>query len=192
MMTCQLLTCQVLHRRFNFTLQWFRHKSIFIVEFWISLHRKRSRTCWNNHTRRNITAWRWTRLKWHQGVVNISLNSLKQIVGSNQNTRDLINNISYKSYPTNFITFYEYVLNVHNVTPLQCVQQWTPSSRHWNFDGLPLTVETLYNTVNFCWNTHKRHSIARPKGRGMGCLLWVQRGTYCVDLSKLSSIKYLL
>ena len=56
----------------------------------------------------------------------------------------------------------------------------------------PNTVETLYNTVNFCWNTHKRHSIARPKGRGMGCLLWVQRATYCVDLSKLSSIKYLL
>ena len=54
------------------------------------------------------------------------------------------------------------------------------------------TVETLYNTVNFCWSTHKRHSIARPKGRGMGCLLWVQKATYCVDLSKLSSIKYLL
>ena len=57
---------------------------------------------------------------------------------------------------------------------------------HW------VTVETLYNTINFCWNTHKRHSIARPKGRGMECLLWVQRATYCVDLSKLSSIKYLL
>ena len=54
------------------------------------------------------------------------------------------------------------------------------------------TVETLYNTVNFCWSTHKRHSIARPKGRGMGCLLWVQKATYCVDLSNLSSIKYLL
>ena len=55
-----------------------------------------------------------------------------------------------------------------------------------------ITVETLYNTVNFCWSTHKRHSIARPKGRGMGCLLWVQRATYCADLSKLSSMKYLL
>ena len=55
-----------------------------------------------------------------------------------------------------------------------------------------ITVETLYNTINFCWNTHKRHSIARPKGRGMGCLLWVQRATYCVALSILSSIKYLL
>ena len=54
------------------------------------------------------------------------------------------------------------------------------------------TVETLYNTIDFCSSTHKRHSIARPKGRGMGCLLWVQRATYCVDLSKLSSIKYLL
>ena len=40
------------------------------------------------------------------------------------------------------------------------------------------TVETLYNTINFCSSTHKRHSIARPKGRGMGCLLWVQRATY--------------
>ena len=59
-------------------------------------------------------------------------------------------------------------------------------SGEWN------TVETLYKTINFCWSTHKRHSIARPKGRGMGCLLWVQRTTYCVDLSKLSSIKYLL
>ena len=55
-----------------------------------------------------------------------------------------------------------------------------------------ITVETLDNTINFCSSTHKRHSIARPKGRGMGCLLWVQRATYCVDLSKLSSIKYLL
>ena len=54
------------------------------------------------------------------------------------------------------------------------------------------TVETLYNTINFCWSTHERHSIARPKGRGMGCLLWVQRATYCVDLSIWSSIKYLL
>ena len=56
----------------------------------------------------------------------------------------------------------------------------------------PNTVETLYNTINFCWSTHKRHSIAHPKGRGMGCLLWVQRATYFVDLAILSSIKYLL
>ena len=75
----------------------------------------------------------------------------------------------------------------------------------WTVDGLNIpfnavicpvrhngTVETLYNTIIFCWSTHKRHSIARPKGRGMGCLLWVQRATYCVDLSILSSIKFWL
>ena len=61
-----------------------------------------------------------------------------------------------------------------------------------NDQGHGNIVETLYNTINFCWSSHKRHSIARPKGRGMGCLLWVQRATYCVDLSLLSSMKYLL
>ena len=69
-----------------------------------------------------------------------------------------------------------------------CFNSSAPGRLERNLD----TVETLYNTVNFCWSTHKRHSIARPKGRGMGCLLWVQMATYCVDLSKLSSIKYLL
>ena len=37
----------------------------------------------------------------------------------------------------------------------------------WHFN----TVETLYNTINFCWNTHKRHSIARPKGSSKGNIL---------------------
>ena len=69
---------------------------------------------------------------------------------------------------------------------------WIPKSVRGHLYIETGTVETLYNTVNFCWSTHKRHSIARPKGRGMGCLLWVQRATYCVDLSKLSSLKYLL
>ena len=31
-----------------------------------------------------------------------------------------------------------------------------------------------YNAVNFLTNIHKRHPIARPLGRGMGCLLWIQ------------------
>ena len=52
-------------------------------------------------------------------------------------------------------------------------------------------VETPYNTVKFCWSTHKRHSIARPKGRGMECLLWVQMATYCVDLSIIELYKIL-
>ena len=36
------------------------------------------------------------------------------------------------------------------------------------------TVRCHYNAVNFLQNIHKRHNIAHPSGRGMGCLLWVQ------------------
>ena len=35
------------------------------------------------------------------------------------------------------------------------------------------TVQCRYNAVNFLRNIHKRHPIARPWGRGMGCRLWV-------------------
>ena len=34
-------------------------------------------------------------------------------------------------------------------------------------------VRCRYNAVNFLTNIHKRHPIARPLGRGMGCLLWI-------------------
>ena len=88
----------------------------------------------------------------------------------------------------------------------KCKKEVTPLLKHWSYVFLALShqceivrerilsvdgtvddcgintvgyiVETLYNTINFCWSTHKRHSIARPKGRGMGCILWVQRATY--------------
>ena len=36
------------------------------------------------------------------------------------------------------------------------------------------TVRCRYNAVNFITNVHKRHPMARPLGRGMGCLLWIQ------------------
>ena len=36
------------------------------------------------------------------------------------------------------------------------------------------TVRCRYNAVNFLKNINKRHPIARPLGRGMGCLLWIQ------------------
>ena len=78
-----------------------------------------------------------------------------------------------------------WLLQLHDTIQMKLDYTWI----NYDHDN---TVETLYNTVNFCWSTHKGHSIARPKGRGMGCLLWVQRATYCVDLSKLSFIKYLL
>ena len=35
------------------------------------------------------------------------------------------------------------------------------------------TVRCRYNAVNFLQNSHNRHPIPRPWGRGMGCLLWV-------------------
>ena len=52
-----------------------------------------------------------------------------------------------------------------------------------------VTVETLYNTVNFCWSTHKRHSIARPKGRGMGCLFVSSKGNILCRLIKIELYK---
>ena len=78
------------------------------------------------------------------------------------------------------------------MTSLDLYNSWALAWSGTSFANFLSTVETLYNTINFCWSTHKRHSIARPKGRGMGCLLWVQRATYFVDLAILSSIKYLL
>ena len=36
------------------------------------------------------------------------------------------------------------------------------------------TVRCGFNAVNFITNIHKRHPMARPLGRGMGCLLWIQ------------------
>ena len=34
------------------------------------------------------------------------------------------------------------------------------------------TMQCRYNAVHFLPNPHNRHPIARPWGRGMGCLLW--------------------
>ena len=36
-----------------------------------------------------------------------------------------------------------------------------------------ITARCRYNTVIFFQYPHNRHPIARPSGRGMGCLLWV-------------------
>ena len=41
------------------------------------------------------------------------------------------------------------------------------------------TMRCHYNTVNFLQSSHNRHSIARPYGRGMGCLLWVLQSDSC-------------
>ena len=54
----------------------------------------------------------------------------------------------------------------------------------WSYHCLALshqyTVCCRYNTVNFLKkNIHKGHPIARPLGRAMGCLLWIQ---YLIDI----------
>ena len=36
-------------------------------------------------------------------------------------------------------------------------------------------MRCCYNAVNFLTNIHLRHPIARPLGRGMGCVSWIQR-----------------
>ena len=57
---------------------------------------------------------------------------------------------------------------------------WTPDDRPGcqtgRQQGRPEThtVQRHYNLVNFLQNIHEGHPIARPSGRGMGCLLWVQ------------------
>ena len=43
--------------------------------------------------------------------------------------------------------------HLHFILHYQYHSCWWPGS-------LCSTAETLYNTVNFCWSTHKRHSIA--------------------------------
>ena len=35
-------------------------------------------------------------------------------------------------------------------------------------------VVVSFITTFFFTNIHKRHSLARPQGRGMGCILWIQ------------------
>ena len=53
---------------------------------------------------------------------------------------------------------------------------WTralQTRRKWYWTGRK-TLQCRYNTVNFIRNCHNRHPIARPQGRAMGCLLWVQ------------------
>ena len=42
----------------------------------------------------------------------------------------------------------------------------------------PIPVWYYYNAVSFLENPHKRHPIAHPLGRGMGCLLWVHTLIY--------------
>ena len=50
-----------------------------------------------------------------------------------------------------------------------------------------VTNHTMFN--NFCWSTHKRHSIARPKGRGMGVSFVSSKGNIFCRLSNIELYK---
>ena len=93
------------------------------------------------------------------------------------------------------ITSLFYEAKTHNTDYRPCWRK-TSSENTWNsvvvffiFFIIPITVETLYSTIYYSkyfielnfdkstqyvalW-THKRHSIPRPFGRAMECLLWV-------------------
>ena len=44
------------------------------------------------------------------------------------------------------------------------------------------TAQCRYNAVNLLPNRHKRLPIARPRGRAMGCILWVESLIYVLPL----------
>ena len=46
------------------------------------------------------------------------------------------------------------------------------------FQQIQNSVRCCYNAVNFLQTPHNRHPIARPWGRAMGCLLWIQIPIY--------------
>ena len=63
------------------------------------------------------------------------------------------------------------------VSMYYCLNKQATSAKKWDVSALLWrylnTVWCRYNAVNFLKNIHKRHPIARPLGRGMGCLLGI-------------------
>ena len=53
-----------------------------------------------------------------------------------------------------------------------------------------LQLRCRYNAVSFLKNLHKIHSIARPIGRGMGRLLWIETLIYILSLSVQCCVQY--
>ena len=52
------------------------------------------------------------------------------------------------------------------------------------------TARCRHNAVNLLTNTHNRHPIARPWGRGMGCLLWLQTLMNVIPKSLQCCVQY--
>ena len=79
-----------------------------------------------------------------------------------------------------------FVRGIHR-GPVNSPHKWPVTGKMFPFDGVIMqlgrggseeyfayTVRCCYNTVNCLQNHHKRHPIARPLGRVMRYLLWVQ------------------
>ena len=56
---------------------------------------------------------------------------------------------------------------------------------------LRTTVRCRNNAVSFHQNSRKRHTIARPNGRAMVCLLWIEYLIYILPLSLQCSMQYI-
>ena len=73
-----------------------------------------------------------------------------------------------KPYPQGTIWLVTYFTHVYNDTNMYRLVYCLVNIK---FVG---TVGCRYNAVKFLTNIHKRRHIARPLGRGMGCLWWIQ------------------
>ena len=77
------------------------------------------------------------------------------------------------SYLHNRISYTGKMASLYWISPLQTVILKFGSHLIYIY-----TVRCHYNAVNLTENPHKRHPIACPLGRGMGCLLWVHTDLY--------------
>ena len=65
------------------------------------------------------------------------------------------------------------------------IQRYYIASSRWGKHVSRHTVRCCYNAVNFLQNHHKRHPIARPLGRDMGCLLWINTDIYSAPVTEV-------
>ena len=80
----------------------------------------------------------------------------------------------YGTIPSHWWRVHSVLINCpHRYTRTIPLFGWYPSNDNVNHGSVAITVQCHYNAVDFLQNYHKRHPIARPLGRDMGCLLWV-------------------
>ena len=79
--------------------------------------------------------------------------------------------ISLCQFQLQWILILEVQLTIRQHWFSQWLGTTQPISHHVNQS---VTVWCHYNTINCLQNPHKIHPIARPLGRDMGCILWLQ------------------